>query len=128
MKKLSFIFLLLPIFASAQNGYNITIKHEIRTFRDDSSVIISDTIAIPFHKWREVLDTPFLMQNAKSDFGSYTLELPWNPPPPITVRIYVDDDDPVQTLIDALKKAGVIVERIEWNYEKKYSDYKIIKY
>jgi len=118
MKKLAFLFLLLPLFASAQNGYDITIKHKIRTFRDDSSVITSDTMVLPFRKWREVETGTIPLPNY--------LQLPC-PPPPITVRIYIDDDDPVQTLIDALKKAGVIVERIEWNYEKKYSDYLITK-
>lgn len=99
MKKLPFLFLLLPLFASAQQKPKTD-----SVYRFYAPVI--DTLSLP----------------------RYTLELPWNPPTPITVRIYVDDDDPVQTLIDALKKAGVIVERTEWNYEKKYSDYKIIKY
>lgn len=98
MKKLPLLFLLLPLFASAQQ------KPKMQAISRFCAPII-DTLSLP----------------------SYTLEPPWNPPPPITVRIYVDDDDPVQTLIDALKKAGVIVERIEWNYEKKYSDYLITK-
>ncbi len=126
MKKLAFLFLLLPLFASAQNGYDIIETHKIRVFRLDSTVITSDTIVLPFYPPKIVLDTGFYSKKSDGFVTDFTLMCK-NQPPQLTVRIYVDDDDKIQALIDALKKAGVIVERTEHNHEKKYSDYLITK-
>lgn len=90
MKKLFLFFLLLPVFASAQQVNNL--KTELRLRHDTTAIRC-------LHR----------------------------PPKSNTVRIYRDDDDKVQTLIDALKRAGIVVERTEWNYQDGYSEYKIEK-
>lgn len=115
MKKLSFILLFLPLFASGQPiPKTQTIEGIIRCTKRCSIEAKRDSMVK--EEWYRQIN------------GQGNILLLLGPTlPPLTVRIHVDDDDPVQTIIDALKKAGVIVERTEWNYEKKYSEYKIIK-
>lgn len=124
MKKLILFLILLPVFAIAQD--NSELKERFSRWRE-GGVILPDTI-IP-----DSMNTIFRNPNYYADPGFIrpmpNFRLPAQPymDQSITVRIYVDDDEPVQTLIDALRKAGIVVERTEWNYEKKYSEYIIKK-